>query len=260
MRRHADLRAAVAAAIACAALALLLPFGWLRLVFAAPLALLLPGYAIAAVTFVRRPLGRPQLLLMSLALSLMTLALSGLLLNYAPGGVRAGSWALLLVAVVIAGSLAAARRRGPGPSWQLGSVRRPRVTAVQAVLGLLGLALAVGALVLAFATLPAKNALGYTQLWMLPRADGVAGVRIGVASDEQQQQDYRLRVAFGNRAKPIERQLSLAPGESRILRLDTAQPAKGEAVPVYASLFRQDQPGSIYRRVSGWVPARKASR
>ena len=51
MRGHADLRAAVAAALLCAVPALLLPLAGMRVLFALPLTLFLPGYAIVAVTW-----------------------------------------------------------------------------------------------------------------------------------------------------------------------------------------------------------------
>ena len=55
MRGHRDLRGAATAALACALLALLLPFAPLSLLFAAPLAFFLPGYAITCAAFAKRP-------------------------------------------------------------------------------------------------------------------------------------------------------------------------------------------------------------
>jgi uncharacterized membrane protein len=257
MREHHDLRLAVAASVLCALLALLLPFEWLRLIVAAPLALLLPGYAIATATFARRPLTGPQLLLLSIALSLMTLALGGLILNYLPGGVRSGSWALLLVLIVLGACRAAAVRR---PQAARGSfdLPRPRISRVQGGLLLGGVAAVVIALALAFTTLPAKNAFGYTELWMLPRSDP-AGIAIGVTSQEKRPVSYLLRVGFGKQRAPVLQTLSLDPGETRTLRIDSDSAPSAGSIPVTATLFRQNRPESIYRRVSGWMPAPEAS-
>lgn len=256
MNRNADLRAAVALAGLCAALALLLPLEPLRLAFALPLVLLLPGYAIAVATFVGRPLGPPQLLLMSIALSLMVLALGGVLLTYLPGGIRPLSWALLLLAIVVGASTVCALRRSVPQSrlelWRPPSLRWPQA----ALIGAGGLA-TLAALILAFTTLPAKNALGYSELWMLPRADG-AGIRVGVNSQEQGDVEYRLRVAFGSGNTAIDREFSLEPGEERVLSFNTPPDAKGSPVAVNAALLRQDRPSAIYRRVSGFAPSPKA--
>ncbi|HEX6228423.1 MAG TPA: DUF1616 domain-containing protein, partial [Solirubrobacterales bacterium] len=113
MRGHRDLQLAVIAAAASALVALLVPIEELRLIGALPLTLALPGYAIVAVTFARRPLGQAHVLLLSLALSLITLALGGLVLNYSPGGIRSVSWAVLLFVIVLAASRGAAIRRPP---------------------------------------------------------------------------------------------------------------------------------------------------
>ncbi len=258
MRGHRDLVIAVRAAALCALLALLLPGGLPSLIFAAPLALLLPGFAIASATFVRRPLDRAQLLALSLALSLMTLALGGLVLNYAPGGIRAFSWTLLLVLIVVAGCRAAALRR-PRPPIKRAALVPPRVSALAAVVAIAGLALAVAALVLAFTTLPAKNALGYSELWMLPSDNVPAAVEVGVISQEKSPARFRLQVAFANRAKPIEREFSLDPGEEKVLQLGTELPPPGTAVAVDASLYLQSLPGEAYRRVSGQIAAPEAS-
>ena len=48
MRGHRDLRLVVRLAIACAAVALLAPWEALRFLAAAPLCLVLPGYAVAS--------------------------------------------------------------------------------------------------------------------------------------------------------------------------------------------------------------------
>jgi hypothetical protein len=258
MRGHRDLIVAVRAALLCAVVALLLPSELLSLIFAAPLALLLPGFAIASATFVRQPLGRAQLLMMSLALSLMTLALGGLVLNYTPGGIRGLSWALLLVLIVVAGCRAAAVRRSR-PGLRKVSSRPLRVSRPQAAVAIAGLAAAAAALVLAFTTLPAKNALGYSELWMLPSNDVPAAVEVGVVSEEKSPARFRLEVAFDNRARPIEREFSLNPGEEKVLQLSTPQPLPGTAVSVVASLYLQGLPGEAYRRVSAQIAAPQAS-
>lgn len=253
MRGHRDLQIAAAASLLCALVALLAPFEAVRLVFATPLALLLPGYAIVAATFARRRLPWPQFAVLSLALSLATLALGALALNYAPGGIRSLSWAVLLLLVVLNGCRTAALRRSRSsglPRWP-----RPRLRRAEAGLLLGGLSAAAAALVLASATVPAKNAIGYTQLWILPEAGSKATeVQVGVASEEQDPAAYYLLVRFGDR-RPIQRSLHLKPGETRVFRLGARPPAPGTSVPVVATLLRQNRPKSVYRRVKSWLSA-----
>lgn len=256
MRGHTDLRTAVAAAVLCAVLALVLPFGALRLVFAAPLAFFLPGYAIASAAFARRPLARPKLLLLSVGLSLAVLALGALILNYVPGGIRAGSWALLLILVVLGASRAAAIARPAGDS---SSLPRPRFSPKRGEAALLGAGMVAGiaAIVLAFQPMSAKDAVGYSEMWIQP-FDGnrSSGVQIGVGNRMQQRGFYLLRVRFGGEdGKMAVRSFTLEPGEDEVLRLPAAARPSGKPLPVVATLFRPSRSDRPYRRVSDWIVA-----
>jgi uncharacterized membrane protein len=250
--RH-DLRQVGAAAVICALGALLLPFEAVRLLFAVPLALLLPGYAIAAACFGRDSLDRPRFLLVGLVLSLCTLALGGLVLNYMPGGIRPLSWALLLLAVTGVGCWVAGRRRSPGErprrtpqaSW-------PKPAAAALLLG--GLAAATAALVLSATTVPADDAIGYTELWALPAGAAESReVQVGVGSEEQTTVPYDLLIKLGEEPL-VRRQFSLAPGATRIVRLRTTPSRDGKPIPVTATLLRQHRTDKIYRRVRTWLP------
>lgn len=251
MRGQHDLERVVVASLLCALAALLAPVEAIGLVFAAPLALFFPGYAIVAASFApRRVEPLKLLLLLSLALSLATLTLGALVLNYAPGGVRPLSWALLLLLVILNGCRVAALRRAPGttaPRWRL-----PRPSRADGGLLLGGLGLAVAALVLASSALPAREAVGYTQLWALPAANGSA-IQVGVASGEQDPTAYRLLIGVGDRPR-FGRDLVLEPGEARVLRIGVPPSAARGPVPVVATLLRQNRPREIYRRVKAWLP------
>jgi uncharacterized membrane protein len=259
MNDHYDLRRLSAAAAICALGALLLPFEAVRLLFAAPLALFLPGYAIAAACFSRGSLDRPRFLLASLVLSLCTLALGGLVLNYLPGGIRPLSWALLLLLVTGAGCWVAARRwparkhpaRRPRVSW-------PKPAAAALLLG--GLAAAVAALVLSATTVPADDVVGYTELWTLPAGGAESReVQVGVRSQEQTTVPYDLLVKV-DKQPLVRREFSLEPGEERIVRLRAEPFANGTPVPVVATLLRQNRTDKIYRRVRSWLPPLGPSR
>src|SRR6187397_103616 len=101
MRGHRDLRLVAAAAIVCAVVALITPLGPVRVVFAAPLALILPGYALTSALFGSNRPEPLQWLALTLGVSLACLALGSLLLNYVPGGIGGLAWAILLVLIVL---------------------------------------------------------------------------------------------------------------------------------------------------------------
>lgn len=252
MRGQRDLAIAAWGSVLCALLALVIPWPALSLVFAAPLALLAPGYAIVAATFARRDLGWPRAALLSLALSLAALVIGSFGLNYVPGGIRDVSWAILLPLATIACCRAAALRRprSGGPA-----LPRPRIGRRDAVFALGGLALAVGAVVLAMTTLPAKNARGFTELWVTPQADraGPSFAEIGVGSEEQHETSYVLRTRVGD-GTPAVRRFTLRPGEEHTIRLDAAPSASGAPVPVKARLALAAHPGQVYRKVFASIP------
>jgi uncharacterized membrane protein len=253
VRGHKDLRLLVAVSALCALLAVVVPVDLVRLVFALPLALFLPGYAIAAATFARRPVEGPMLVLLGAGLSLAVLPLGAIVLNYAPDGIGAVSWALLLVLIVIGACRAAAIRRPRGREVAP-PIPRLRPNAAQAgIIGLAALA-AVAALVLAFIPVSAKHAVGYTELWIQPSGGGAA--RIGVRSNEQEQGDYRLVVRFGSSRPPTMRRFALDPGEGRVLRVASGAAA---AQPVSAALFLAGNGAGAYRRVSALIPSTLAA-
>jgi uncharacterized membrane protein len=251
MNGHGDLRLIGATALLCTALALLIPLDGLALVFAVPLTLILPGYAITAAAFARRQLGWPQFLLLSISLSLAVLVLGALLLNYV-GGIRPLSWALLLLLVVFGACRVAAVRRGKtgrGPHWP-----RPRFRGLELAMLLGALAATAAALVLSSSPVPADDALGYTQLWVLPKA-GTEGseAQVGVRSQEQASVAYDLRVRLGE-DDVVRRSFRLAPGETRLVNLQ-APPGSVGTVPVITTLLRHNRPTSVYRRVKGSLVA-----
>jgi hypothetical protein len=237
--------------VACALLALLIPLEPLQVVLAIPLALFLPGYAVTAATFARTPTDRPRLLVLSLGMSLSILALGSLVLNYVPGGIRAGSWALLLVLVTIAASRAAALRR-PGARSAGKSFSPPRVGRMEGGLLAVGIVAAVAAIALAFVPLGAEHALGYTEMSIQPTENGgEAAALISVGSEEKQRTAYLLSVRSGGQT-PIVRRFALDPGQSQTLHFGV----EPEGVqPVVASLYRAMNPGHVYRRVSDWIGA-----
>jgi hypothetical protein len=253
MRQHNDLELAVGSAGLCAVLALVLPFEPLRMLLAVPLALFLPGYAISAAIFARRPIARHHFLLFSVGLSLAVLALGALVLNYGPGGVRAWSWALLLFLVVLGCCRGAALRR-PRRAGAPVSRTLPRVNGGQAALLAGGGLALLAAIVLAFTPLTATNATGFTEIWIQPLA-GDNGVRVGVGSAQREDTAYRLVVNFGG-SREVTRRFELEPGQREILALgESAASSTLAPIPVTATLYEVEgsDPNRPFRLVSTWL-------
>jgi uncharacterized membrane protein len=255
VRGHRDLERASVAAVVCALVAALAPWEVVRLVAAVPLTLFLPGYAVVAAAFGSQELAPPKRLTLSVGVSLMVLVLGAFLLNVFPFGLRTASWAVLLPLVVIAACRGAALRRGrPAPARR----RRPappRPAAGSIALVSLALLIGVAALVLAQKPLPAKNAAGFAALWMLPTDSAEDAVAVGVISSEQDPASYRLVVNLGkDRSKTY--RFDLDPGEERVYEL-AVPPRAGGRTHVVASLYRDERPGHVYRRVTSWLPRHK---
>jgi len=264
-----DVWAAAGAALVCGAVVLLVPLTAVRAVFAAPLCLILPGYAIACACFSPRRLTGPQLAMVALALSLATLALGSLLLDAVPGGLRTGSWTLLVVLVVLAGcAVASVRRAGvilplasqaPGPGQAVVALRRRRLWAslrrADALLVIFAALMVSSALLLSRIPLRAPNAIGYTQLWMATdRAARVPTVRIGVRSAEKRRTSYRLALAIGGGAPAVvEPRLTLNPGQMSQITVPLLGIPPPRAI-ITAELYRGSS-GAVYRQVTALVSA-----
>jgi hypothetical protein len=253
VRGHRDLTLASVAAVVCALVAAIVPWELIRLIAALPLTLFLPGYAIVTAAFYERELAPPKRLTLSVAASLMVLVLGTLVLNAFPFGLQTASWAVFLPLVVIGVCAWAALRRGrpQRPRPLLASIGRP--TARTAVLVGAAILISAAAVALAQKPLPAKNADGFTVLWMLPADSREEAVVVGVESNEQDPASYRLEVSVGAEAEPRTEEIELDPGEGETFEVEVPSPT-GSRRRVVASLYREDRPQHLFRRVMRWLP------
>ena len=256
MRGHPDLERVSLAAIVCALVAGLVPWEIVRVAAAVPLTLFLPGYAVVAAAFASRELAPPKRLVLSVGVSLMVLVLSTFFLNIPSFGIRTASWAVLLPLIVLAACRLAALRRD-APRRRRGRplfATRPRTRDVV----LVSLAALIGgaAVVLAQKPLPAENAAGYAALWMLPSDSREESVVIGVISNEHDPAAYSLEVELGDEGRSQTYEVELDPGEEETFELDVPSAAAG-STRVVASLYKEEKPGHLYRRVNSWLPRQK---
>jgi hypothetical protein len=231
-------------------------FAAMRVIFAVPLVLLAPGYAVTAALFpdpvIRlptvlrvNPTGTIERLLLSLGLSLAVASLGGLLLNLTPSGLQVQSWLLLLEGVTIGASVIALLRRERHPVSEPALVL-PIPSPSQLLLLTAGIAITAGAIWVSRVGAETQQYGGFTQLWILPAGQDM--VRYGVRNMEQAREGYRLRIGVSGVARQRWQSITLAPGASwkATMRLPRSHVAP-ETVNI--RLYRTDRPNAIYRHV-----------
>ncbi len=210
----------VAVAAVCAGLAAS-PWRAAEAVGALPLVLYLPGSALVAAVdpWATRARGLDRVFWSGSA-SIGAAVLGGFLLN-AAGGLRRGSWLLLLVSLVVGGSavgwLRGARRRDRGPAEIPRRRRRPMSPGTGLLLAGAA-ALVAGALGLSVIASIRLNQEHFVQLWLLPRpraAGAYAGsVRVGTRNDEGRTVVLDLRVQTAGATLLRRRRLRLRSGQT----------------------------------------------
>ncbi len=222
-----------------------------RLLVGAPLALLTPGYALAAALFPRPTLGGAERLLLTLALSLGSSILCGFGLNLLPWGLRPATWAAALALLTLACCALALARRS-----RVGAAAAPEDTPTrlafspgQALLFGLALAVVAGTVALARHEATLQPAADVIQLWMLPAPDVPRTVRLGVTSVGVAEGRFRLVLSRGGFTLREWPDLAVRPGQTWEERLDLSggQPGSG---PFEARLYRADRPDEVFRRVA----------
>lgn len=254
MRGHQDLAYASAGAVACGTLSLLIPDEVLSLLFLAPLAFFLTGFAILAAAL---PRWRPEPALRaaaSLGVSLAVLALGGILLNFL-GGLRPLPWALLLVLIVIGCCRWAALAR-PARSARRLTMPVARLTVPSTLVIASGLLAACAGVAVAFHPVSADKAEGFTELWLRTSA-APGAVAVGVGNQEHQTTKYGLIARFAG-ARPAVLHVELRPGERDLLTMPVRGRTRSGPIEVAVTLYREGFPNQPYRRVSGWVPRKGA--
>ncbi|HEU5105419.1 MAG TPA: DUF1616 domain-containing protein [Solirubrobacterales bacterium] len=255
MRGHRDLERVCLAAIVCALVAALVPWEIVRIAAAVPLTLFLPGYAIVSAAFASRELAPPKRMVLVVGVSLMVLVLCTFFLNIPSFGLTTASWAVLLLIIIIAAARGAAIRRERPERHRRAPISLPRPTVGSAAMLAAAFVIAVAALALSQRPVPADDADGYSALWMLPTDSREEAVAVGVISNEQDSEAFRLRVEVGQ-DESKNRRVVVDPGEERVYEVDVPPRSSGRT-HVVATLYREDRPGHPYRRVSSWLPRQK---
>lgn len=248
MNRHSiDLFVVMLIAIIGAALTVApVDSGSVRLLFALPLVLVVPGYALVAALFPGRTLDISERLLFSVGGSLAITIIGGFLLHLSPWGLRADSWVALLSSMTCGAAVVALRRR-PRRAAGVTEPRRRYLNPGQGILLSLAGLLVVTALNIARIPPPAQDLQGYSLLWMLPDQGSRERLRIGIRSQEFAVVRYRLQIKQDGRIVQEWAPLELKPGEQ--WDTNATLPAQPPGSQTEALLYRLDAPNTVYRRV-----------
>ena len=225
----------------------------LSLLFAAPLALVLPGYGIAAVIFARGRSGR-AISPSSARPQPRGAGPGGAALNYGPGGVRAGSWTLLLFLVVLGccrarrcgGRAAAGPRSGAAPLRQRrpdGAGRARRVAIVAAVGPRLH---------------PARgHQRGRLHRDLDPALARAAPASASGSAAASARLLLPARGRFADSPSRRRRSISTRPAGGAGARAKGPAAPPAQPVAVTATLFKEDSPDPErpFRQVSAWIRA-----
>ena len=249
MRRNVDLLVVCVLALVAAELAYALDAGnMLRVLFALPLVLCLPGYALSAALFPERSFPRLERALVSLGLSIAPAIAIGFLLDFTPWGLTPAAWDVSLLGLTLYASVLALWRRSARPTVrQPYSARRPPALpdAREAGLFLVALLVALAAVALARYGALEQPSAGFTQLSMVSGPD--QSIQINVSNAEAQTETYRLVLKTGNTNLHEWPALQLQPGQQWSAKVTLPpDPLPG----LQALLYRADAPDQPYRQVS----------
>jgi len=246
MKRAADLRLVVILAAACALICAIVPDGAevVRVLPAALLLLVLPGYALTSALLAPAQITGLERVVLTIAMSMVAGVITALLLN-ALWHLETAPWAVGLALVTALAALAGARRGNGRP---VPKVHLPRI-GFAAALALTGAVLLCGgAVALGVTTLRAPGATqGTTALWISPRGDN--NVAVGVHSVELGRRHYELDVRVAGQRGRLIGPFALEPGEERRLLLPAPTGPLGKPI-VNVVLRRLDGPRRAIRHVA----------
>jgi uncharacterized membrane protein len=234
-------------------------------ILAFPLVFVIPGYALTEAILPEqaqfvfpsdgKKLTASGRLTFSVGLSLVIDILGGFVLNLLTG-LRSVPWALYLAMLTMIFSCVAVYRRSQLENQQ-GQyspksffIPLPRLSIWQGLL--LGLSVLLVVASVAFSIQSAENqpSVKFTQFWLLPPSSGNScSVKIGLQSFEATSVNYQVVMTMNGEPFKTWSGLSMAYQQSWQQSVQLPVSAKSKTMLVAAQLYRQDQPGTIYRQV-----------
>jgi uncharacterized membrane protein len=155
--------------------------------------IVIPGAVVSRSLFHGSALGWADIALLTLSFGIAILTLGGLLLNLLPGGLTFPAWVVYVVGVTVAGiAVLGIQRRARTAEIVRQRLMahavpaRPRSRIRSKDVVLIAVALGVGSLALGIAGVAAvtEPTPAFSELWLVPNADGSRNVEVGVRSSE----------------------------------------------------------------------------
>ena len=238
--------------VALNVLVILLPYKFpvLEIIVALPLVFVFPGYVLSEAIFHKRTFDAAQRLTSSLALSLAIVIISGFILNVFPIGLHAIPWSLFLGSLTTLFTLwvAILRQRIRGHEKRFSTFRFPLYGYI-----LFGLAIIVAIFCVQYSadSVVQQPHPGFTQLWILPakQTNKSSAISIGVHSFEATSVTYRVTMTINGSLVETWPSIILMPEHEWNL-LVPLNPGKTDNMYVAIQLYRLDNPGIVYRKVS----------
>jgi uncharacterized membrane protein len=254
-----------------------LPDSLLRIILGIPFILFTPGYSFAAALYPRKTgLSRMERLMWSFGLSIVTVPLLGLVLNYTPLGIRLYPVAITIAVFIFIMSAIAWYRRHRLPEherfgisltvsspWK-GKTTPDRVLSVLLVVAVLGV---LGVIGYRIAT-PNEDAK-FTELYVL-NAEGIAAdypenltvgreaaVIIGIGNSEYRQVTYRLDVLIDGTVVSSIGPITLEQGETWKNEVTFTPERAGKNEEVEFSLYEDGEDEPVVAPLHLWVNVRE---
>jgi uncharacterized membrane protein len=215
------------------------------------LVLFIPGYSLSLAIFPGDSLGDLERLAYTLGLSLIIVALGGLILHWTLLGLNPITWLGFLGIITLVAIIVAVMRSISNtliPSWK----GKMTIGIRQIIFLSFAILITVIACGVARSSASQQQSQGFTQLWLLPEENGDPNViRIGITNMESSSVEYHLQVMVQDNLIAEWPSIILEPGK----KWDTSvllPPQHSKEEMIKALLFRSNSPGEIYRQVYIW--------
>lgn len=247
-RKNADLFVVVTLTNIAAAASLI---GFMR-PLALPLVLILPGYALMVALFPASMLQSFQLILCSVALSLVLMVLTGLALNLTQPGLQSQTWLIALYALIMCLTFVSYfRRRKTLETTFVHLLKIPPLNARQ--LALIGLAVIIVLVALKISSTSAMQPdTSFVQLWILPKAAASSRtVEIGMQNIGPQSGSYDLVLVHGPEVLQRWSAVNLEANAEWTTEVSVPPQVQGGSLEVM--LYRAGSMDNPYRYVRLWL-------
>jgi len=215
--------------------------------FALPLIFFLPGYALTRMIFPTDALGFTERCLISIGTSIAIVALSGVVMNWLPGGLNSSGFTLFVGTITLIFALVTYNRQ-----WQqqhIEMIALPDWAFTRQHFALFGLAifLIVGAMTIQVIDASHQTSTHFTQLWTLPVQSSQA-VTIGIKNQENTKQTYTIQVSVAGKVIKTYSTITLANGA--MWQQNLTLPTTTAATKVDVTVYRSSAPTVPYRSAS----------